>query len=127
MATIKGILAPLRDKVFLSDINFEEETSAGGIVLASDNGKGQGIKPRWGRVWAVGPEQQDVDIGEWILVEHGRWTRTIEVEQDNGSVLEVRMVDGDAIMMSADDKPEDILRSKPIGAGSNVNLNIPGM
>ena len=51
-------------------------------------------------------------IGEWILVEHGRWTRTIEVEQDDGSVLEVRMVDGDAIMMSTDDRPtEDIYRA----------------
>jgi co-chaperonin GroES (HSP10) len=109
---ITGTIVPLHDKVFVSDMEFGAQKTASGLYIPSANGKSTGISPRWGQVWAVGPEQEDVEIGEWILVEHGRWTRTIEVEQDDGSVLEVRMVDGDAIMMSADDKPhEDIYRA----------------
>jgi co-chaperonin GroES (HSP10) len=109
---VTGTIVPLHDKVFVADMEFGAQKTAGGLYIPSANGKAEGISPRWGRVWAIGPEQEDVNIGEWILVEHGRWTRTIEVEQLDGSVLEVRMVDSDAIMMSSDDKPsEDIYRA----------------
>jgi hypothetical protein len=73
----------------------------------------------------VGPEQTEVKVGEWICIEHGRWTRTIELEQDDGSVLELRRVDNTAILMSADDKPTDVDVRVGVGAGSNFNFNIP--
>jgi co-chaperonin GroES (HSP10) len=109
---IQGKILPLHDKVFVSDMEFGEQKTAGGLYIPSANGKAEGISPRWGRVWAIGPKQQDVKIGEWILVEHGRWTRTVNVEQPDGEILEVRMVDADAIMMSADDKPSVIYRAE---------------
>jgi co-chaperonin GroES (HSP10) len=123
---ITGTLVPLKDKVFVSDMEFGEEFTQSGIILQSSNGKSEGIHPRWGKVWAVGPDQKDVKVGEWILVEHSRWTRTIEYENDDGSITELRMVELKAIMMSADEKPEDVQRSDRVGAGSNVNFNIPG-
>ena len=123
---ITGTLVPLKDKVFVSDMEFGEEFTQSGIILQSSNGKSEGIHPRWGKVWAVGPDQKDVKVGEWILVEHSRWTRTIEYETDDGSITELRMVELKAIMMSADEKPEDVQRSDRVGAGSNVNFNIPG-
>ena len=126
MKKLKGKVTPLRDKVFVSDMNFDMETTAGGILLPSDNAKSTGIHPRWAQVWAIGPEQQDVKIGEWICVEHGRWTRTFEYENADGSITELRAVDNQAIMMSADSKPESIMRVDSVGAGSNVNFNIPG-
>jgi co-chaperonin GroES (HSP10) len=109
---VTGNILPLKDKVFISDMEFGAQKTSSGLYIPSANGKSSGISPRWGKVWAIGPEQKDVQLGEWILIEHGRWTRTIDVEQDDGSVLEVRMVDGDAIMMSTDEKPvEDIYRA----------------
>jgi len=109
---VTGNILPLKDKVFISDMAFGEQKTSSGLYIPSANGKASGISPRWGKVWAIGPEQKDVQLGEWILVEHGRWTRTIDVEQDDGSVLEVRMIDGDAIMMSSNEKPaEDIYRA----------------
>lgn len=110
MAAIKEKIVPLNDKVFVSDMEFGMERTASGIILHSDNGKAHGVRPRWGKVWAVGPEQKDVKVGEWICVEHGRWTRTFEVELDNGETLEVRGVDNKAIMMIADEKPSDVQR-----------------
>lgn len=127
MSKIKGTVLPLKDKIFVSDMNFDMETTAGGIVLPSDNAKRTGIHPRWAKVWAIGPEQKEVKIGEWILVEHGRWTRTIEYENNDGSITEIRVVDNAAVIMSADEKPNDTMRSDPVGAGSNFNFNIPGM
>jgi co-chaperonin GroES (HSP10) len=106
---VTGTIRPLKDKVFVSDMEFGAQQTAGGLYIPSSNGKAEGISPRWGRVWAIGPDQQDVQLGDWILVEHGRWTRTVEVEQEDGSVLEVRMVDGDAIMMSSDELPKETI------------------
>jgi hypothetical protein len=66
-------------------------------------------------------------VGEWILIEHGRWTRTIELEEEDGSITELRRVETNAIMMSADERPGDVDIRHTIGAGSNVNFNIPGI
>jgi co-chaperonin GroES (HSP10) len=107
MSKVTGTIKPLGSKVFVSDMDFGAQQTSSGIFVPSSDGKTDGIGPRWGKVWAVGPEQIDVTIGEWILVEHGRWTRTVEVEQEDGSILKVRMVDTKDIMMSADEKPED--------------------
>ena len=55
-------LLPLGESVIVSDMNFEERLSTGGIIIMTDNGKSTGIRPRWGRVYAVGPDQQDIKI-----------------------------------------------------------------
>lgn len=104
-------ITPLKDKILVCDMEFGEERTASGIVIPSADAKTQGIFPRWGRVWAVGDEQKDIKVGEWVLVEHGRWTRTIEVLDENDNVVEVRMVDNDAIIVASDEKPQDVYRA----------------
>jgi co-chaperonin GroES (HSP10) len=126
MSKITGTLKPLKDKVFVTDINFDEEVTNGGIVLKSDNGKGEGVKPRWGRVWAIGPEQTDVKIGQWILMEHARWTREFQHEAEDGTITKLHMADLNAMMLVADEKPHSVQRGVAAGAGSNFNFNIPG-
>ena len=123
---IKGTVAPLRKKVFVTDIEFGDEVTASGLILQSDNGKGEGIKPRWGRVWAIGPDQQDVKIGEWILMEHARWTREMEYENEDGTISKIYMADLKGMMLSADEKPNDVQRGVAAAAGGNFNFNIPG-
>lgn len=108
---VKGKIVPLRKNVLVTDMEFEMQRTSSGLFIPSDNGKTSGIHPRWGRVWAVGPDQTDVKVGEWVLVEHGRWTRTVEFENDDGSTVEVRMVDTEAIMAVADEKPSDVMRT----------------
>lgn len=100
---IKG-LKPLRDHVIVTDMNFGQRTLSSGIVLLSDDAKTDGIRPRWCKVYAIGPEQKDVVPGQWVLVEHGRWTRGIEVEI-NDVQFTVRRVDASAIMMVSDQEP----------------------
>jgi co-chaperonin GroES (HSP10) len=124
---VKGKVIPIRDHVLVSDMGFGEQVTSTGIIIKSDNGKSAGVKPRWGKVWAIGPEQKEVKVGEWILIEHGRWTRTIELEEEDGSITELRRVETNAIMMSADERPGDVDIRHTIGAGSNVNFNIPGI
>ena len=105
---VHGKIIPLHDNVFVTDMNFDEQVTATGIVIPSDDGKDIGIKPRWGRVYAVGREQQDVKVGEWILIEHGRWTRAIKVIEDDGSERKIFRVDTNGILMSADEPPKEL-------------------
>jgi co-chaperonin GroES (HSP10) len=104
---IDGKLKPIRDNVLITDMNFDGRVSKGGIVILSDDGKTEGVRHRWGRVWAIGPDQHDVKVGDWILLEHGRWTRGITVEDENGEDITVRRADIKAILMVSDEKPGD--------------------
>ena len=99
-------LKPLNDSVIVGDMVFDERITTGGIVLLNDNGKSLGIRPRWGRVYAVGPEQHDVRVGEWVCIAHGRWTRGIDIEDESGKQT-LRRVDPKDILIQTDELPND--------------------
>lgn len=105
---IKGELETIHDNVLITDMNFAEQVSAGGIIVGSDNGKTEGIKPRWGKVYKVGPDQHDIKIGDWILIEHGRWTRGVTIEDTNNTTITVRRVETKSILAVSDQLPTDI-------------------
>lgn len=107
---VKGKILPLGDKVIVSDMDFGEQTTSAGIIVPSDNAKGSGIHPRWAKVWAIGDQQKDVKVGDWILIEHGRWTRTIEHENEDGTITELRMIDNNAILIQSDSLPKDTVQ-----------------
>ena len=96
----------LHDWVVVQDMVFDERITSSGIVLLNDNGKGTGIRPRWARVYAVGPEQEHVSPGQWICVAHGRWTRGVEIV-DDGQSMTIRKVDPKDILLISDTEPQD--------------------
>jgi co-chaperonin GroES (HSP10) len=107
MSKIKGTLRLLRDKVMVSDMHFGEQRSSGGIVIMGDDGKDRGIYPRWGKVWAKGPEnKEEYNVGDWILIEHGRWTRGVELDEDKAEPTIIRMVELKSVLMWSKEKPE---------------------
>ena len=97
---------PLNDAVIVEEMDFSGRKLSSGILLLNDNGTTAGIRPRWGRVYAVGPAQQDVTIGQWICVAHGRWTRGIEIE-DHAGAHTLRRVDPKDILLVSDEQPSD--------------------
>jgi len=106
-------LHPLNDSVIVDEMVFDERFTNSGIVLLSDNGKSSGIRPRWGKVYAVGPDQQDVQVGEWVCVAHGRWTRGIDIEDETGKHT-LRRVDPKDILITSDEQPDDLTFSEAI-------------
>jgi co-chaperonin GroES (HSP10) len=106
-------LKPLNDVVIVTEMVFTERFTNTGIVLLSDDGKSTGIRPRWGQVYAVGPEQKDVQVGEWVCVAHGRWTRGIDVEDETGKHT-LRRIDPKDILLSSDELPDDLTFSSAI-------------
>ena len=122
MNVVKGKITPLRDKILATDMHFDEQKTAGGIIIGSDDGKAHGVKPRWCKVWAVGPEQADVKVGEWILVEHGRWTRGMKVEDQSGKEVVIRGIENKSIMMSADNPPNDFYIGQEYNTAPSSNI-----
>jgi co-chaperonin GroES (HSP10) len=99
----KHQIKTIHDHVLVADMVFDERISTGGIVLLNDNGKGNGIRPRWGRVYAVGHEQTNVKVGQWVLVSHGRWTRGLDIEDESGKTT-IRKIDPKDILLVSDDE-----------------------
>lgn len=106
-------LRALRDHVIVEDMRFGERQLTSGIILPSDNGKSSGIRPRWARVYAVGPDHQDVSVGQWICVAHGRWTRGVEIQDDRG-IRVIRRIDANDILLVSDQQPDDDTMSDAI-------------
>ena len=116
---VKGTVRPIHNRVIVSNMNFGETKTSGGIILTSDDGKDRGIKPRWGRVVSKGDDNNDpYNIGDWILIEHGRWTRGFEVEMEDGTVETMRTVEAESILGWQDQTPEDIAFGNAQGAES---------
>jgi co-chaperonin GroES (HSP10) len=97
-------LRAIQDHVLVTEMQFRERQLSSGIILPNDNGKGSGIRARWGQVYAVGPRQKYITAGQWVCVTHGRWTRGIDIEDNHGPKT-LRRIDPDDILLVSDEDP----------------------
>jgi len=120
-------ITPLKKRVLVSNMHFGETKTAGGIILTDDDGTESGIHPRWAKVYAVGKDQDDVEVGQWLLIAHGRWSRALKVKKD-GVELEVRMIDENDILLVSDNEPEqNRLKAGYINTGGMKQMtSLPG-
>lgn len=95
--TVNGSIEPVGDDVLVYNIETEGERVVNGIILLDERGSDRGIRNRWACVYAVGPDQKDIKVGDWIYIEHGRWTRGVLVK-DGDQENVVRKVDVEAIL-----------------------------
>ena len=102
-----GDLQPLGKRILVSKMQFGEKKTQGGIILTDDDGKGTGIHTRWCQVYAVGPKQEDVTVGQWLLIAHGRWSRAFKINKPD-SIEIVRMIDENEILLVSDETPSDV-------------------
>ena len=103
--TVENDITPLKKRVLVSDMHFGERTTKGGIIMMDDDGSADGIHPRWAKVYAVGNQQEDVKVGQWLMISHGRWSRALKVKKD-GTELEVRMIDENDILLVSEEEPD---------------------
>jgi len=104
---LSGNLRAIRDRVIVEDMSVGETVTKAGIIIPDDDGKERGIRPRWGLVYRTGPEQYDIEPGQWVLVNHGRWTRGIKIKTIDGENKTIRMVDPDSILATSDTQPAE--------------------
>lgn len=99
-------LKALKKDVLVTDMSFDQRITQSGLILLNDNGTSLGIRPRWGQVYAIGPLQTDVQVGQWICVAHGRWTRGLEIEDETGQRT-IRKIDPNDILIISENQPQD--------------------
>jgi hypothetical protein len=85
------------------------ERKIGSIVIRDDNGRDHGIRARWAKVWRVAEDIDYVKPGQWILVEHGRWSMTITTKDDHSNEFKFQKIDPNGIMCVSDEQPEDVV------------------
>tara|TARA_B110000503_G_C7011248_1_gene355796 strand:- start:64 stop:471 length:408 start_codon:yes stop_codon:yes gene_type:complete len=121
---VKGDLRAVGNRVLVRDMYFGEQTTKSGLIIKDDNGSTRGIYPRWGKVYAKGPENSDeYSIGDWILIEHGRWTRGIALEQADGEKIEVRMVETESILAYSNEKPSGLQIGAEFSDGTHATID----
>ena len=101
---------PIKKRVLARLCEQGSRMSAGGIHLLDDDAQEHGIRPRWFQVTAIGPDQDEVEVDDYILVEHGQWTWSAEVRRrDNHEVVEkVRMINEKGIIGKQQERPNDL-------------------
>lgn len=109
------MIKALADRIVVTDMHFGEQKTESGLVIANDDGKTRGIHPRWARVHDIGKSVEcEFSVGDWILIEHGRWTRSF----DEG----YRMVDADCILAFSQEKPSGLQLGNEYGDGEAVTV-----
>jgi co-chaperonin GroES (HSP10) len=106
-------ISALKDNIIVTDMSFDERITSSGIVLPNDDMKSSGIRPRWGKVYAVGPDQMDISVGQYILISHGRWTRGIKIDDGDGEKT-IRKVDNKDILLVSDNPVNDSTMSDKV-------------
>lgn len=97
-------------KVLVTDLE-RGSRMIGGIILPDDNGKSEGIRPRWGKVYSVGEGVTEITPGQWILIENGRWTRMLKVKQEDSTYIQLWGVEWPkSAMLVSDTDPDDDVR-----------------
>jgi co-chaperonin GroES (HSP10) len=79
-------VTPFANGIFFT---FNEDSTNGrfinstysGIIISSQSNDQANI-PRWGQVTAIGPDVKEVAVGEYILIDAGKWTQQIVVGND---------------------------------------------
>jgi hypothetical protein len=102
MTTIKAY----QDNILCTEADFGDTVTEAGIIIKSTLGKTDGVVPRWFKVFDTGPKIDWLESGQWVLVEYGRWTEGIEMEDDRwDSKQEVWKVDPAGCLAVSDEKP----------------------
>ena len=105
-------IRPLNGKVLVTEIE-KGMRFINGFWIPNDDGKSEGIRPHWAKVYAVGPDVTEIKAGQWILIEHARWTRMMQIEDDDGKKIQLWGVDyPDGAMMVSDVSPDTTIFSK---------------
>ena len=104
----KSQFKPIGAHIIVCDMDFDVRILSSGILLPNDDMKSAGIRPRWGKIYAIGKDNKDdqFQIGKWILISHGRWTRGINIEDEEGKKT-IRRVDPNDVLLISDELPQD--------------------
>jgi len=95
---------PLGDKIIgmMCDPIGSERSTKAGLIIRAKNLDEDSIRPRWFEVTHVGPEQDKVKTGDYVLVPHGRWSRGIDLKGTMKEEDKFFLLDNEELLMISD-------------------------
>jgi len=101
-------IKPLKNDILVTNMEAGIKKTKSGILLPDDSTfKEENIKPRWCRIWKVGKNVDYVKPGQWVLVEHGRWTFRMKLLLSNEKEpIYFQKIDPESILLVSDEKPD---------------------
>ena len=120
---ITGTPRAFGKNVLVTDMHFGEQITKSGIIISNDDGTTRGIYPRWAKVYDKGPDNKDdFNVGDWILIMHGRWTRSIAVDTSEGQI-KVRKVELESILATSKEKPAGLQVGSEYADGEHATID----
>jgi co-chaperonin GroES (HSP10) len=109
-------IRPIKNKILVTDLESGEQVLSSGIILPDDDVTNRGIRPRWAKVVAVGPDCKSVRPGQYVLIEHGRWTRGTRASNRAGEDVIIRWIfEGEKhILLVSDERPGNYVGDRGI-------------
>lgn len=86
------------DTIIAADLEYGSRMTRGGILIGDDDMKNTGIRPRWCKVLKTSKSITETVPGDFILVEHGRWSRGFDVSVDDEKKT-ARFIDKNCILL----------------------------
>lgn len=107
---MEGTLTRIRalpNRILATKGDFGEHKTKSGIIIADTDGTSAGIVPRWFQVFEIGEGIDEVQPGQWILVDHGRWTPGVTIDDDRlDETDKVWQIDPEGILGTSDQEPD---------------------
>lgn len=108
---------PIGDNILCTDGDFGDQTTQAGLIIKSTIGKEEGVVPRWFKVFAVGPEIDWLQPGQWVYVEYGRWTEGFKINPQDDRLEQdqkIWKVEPKSCLAISDEKPDTLnIKSTP--------------
>lgn len=79
---------------------------ASGLLLPDKDMDMSGIRPRWFKVESIGPDVDFVKVGQYVYVEHGRWTNELKYKEGD-ELISVWMLDNEKCLLVSTNHPSE--------------------
>lgn len=73
----------------------------GGIILKDADQDTSGIRARWFKVYSVADDIDWVNEGQYLLVDHGRWSNGVKLNEET----KIYLLDNNDCLMISDENP----------------------
>lgn len=102
---VEGTIIPLKESILICNLETTSEKVFHGIIIPDEDASTRGIKTRWAQIYAVGEDIDYLEKGDWVLINHGRWTRGVRLTNSEEDVV-IRMVDTTDLLLVSNEPPE---------------------
>lgn len=72
-----------------------------GLILKDADQDTSGIRPRWFKVFALGEDIDWLTEGQYLLVDHGRWSTGVKLSEDT----KLYLIDNNDCLVVSDENP----------------------